>query len=151
LVNTLGVHYRNHKSLLKDTAVWNVEQGLKLTGEQIAEAQAQQSKCFERMQRFLTKYEYFICPVNQVLPFDLNTPYPTQIDGTELRTYLDWMMSACRITMTSHPAASAPVAFAANGLPVGMQIVGRYGCEREVLQLVHAVELPQAQRIPALP
>jgi amidase len=147
LVNTLGAHYRNHKALLKDTAVWNVEQGLKLTGEQIAEAQAQQSKCFERMQRFLTKYEYFICPVNQVLPFDLNTPYPMQIDGTQLSTYLDWMMSACRITMTSHPAASAPVAFAENGLPVGMQIVGRYGCEREVLQLVHAVELPLAQRI----
>jgi amidase len=150
LVNSLGVHYRNHKALLKDTAVWNVEQGLKLTGEQIAEAQAQQSTCFERMRRFLTKYDYFICPVNQVLPFDLKTPYPTQIDGTQLNTYLDWMMSACRITMTSHPAASAPVAFAENGLPVGMQIVGRYGCEREVLQLVHAVELPLAERIPRL-
>lgn len=150
LVNTLGVHYRNHKSLMKDTAVWNVEQGLKLTGEQIAEAQAQQSKCFDRMQRFLTKYAYFICPVNQVLPFDLNTPYPTEIDGTALNTYLDWMMSACRITMTSHPAASAPVAFAENGLPVGMQIVGNFGCEREVLQLAHAVELPLAQRIPGM-
>ncbi len=150
LVNTLGGHYRNNKALLKDTAVWNVEQGLLLTGEQIAEAQAQQSTCFERMQRFLKQYEYFICPVNQVLPFDLNTPYPTAIDGTQLNTYLDWMMSACRITMTSHPAASAPVAFAENGLPVGMQIVGNYGCEREVLQLVHAVELPLSQRIPVL-
>jgi amidase len=57
------------------------------------------------------------------------------------------MKSAFRITMTSHPAASAPVAFTASGLPVGMQIVGRYGCEREVLQLVHAVELPLSERI----
>ena len=150
LVTTLGAHYRNYKALLKDTAVWNVEQGLKLTGEQIAEAQAQQSTCLERMRSFLTRYEYFICPVNQVLPFDHNTPYPTEIDGTQLNTYLDWMMSACRITMTSHPAASAPVAFAENGLPVGMQIVGGYGCEREVLQLVHAVQLPLVQRLPPL-
>ena len=150
LVNSLGGHYKNHKALMKDTAVWNVEQGLKLTGAQVAEAQAQASLCFERMRRFLTKYEYFICPVNQVLPFDVNTPYPMEIDGTQLKTYLDWMMSACRISMTSHPAASAPVAFADNGLPVGMQIVGRYGCEREVLQLVHAVELPLAERIAPL-
>ena len=61
LINSLGSHYKNHKALLKDTAVWNIEQGLKLTGAQVAEAQAQQSKCFERMQRFLTKYDYFIC------------------------------------------------------------------------------------------
>ena len=132
---------------LKDTAVWNIEQGLQLTGAQVAEAQAQQSKCFERMQRFLTKYDYFICPVNQVSPFDINTPYPTEIDGTSLSTYLDWMKSAYRITMTSHPAASAPVAFAANGMPVGMQIVGHFGCELEVLQLVHAVQLPLTERI----
>ncbi|MEO7254998.1 MAG: amidase, partial [Casimicrobium sp.] len=150
LINSLGGHYKNHKSLLKDTAVWNIEQGLKLTGEQVAEAQMQQSKCFERMQRFLTKYDYFICPVNQVLPFDINTPYPMEIDGVKLETYLDWMKSACRITMTSHPAASAPVAFAANGLPVGMQIVGHFGCELEVLQLVHAVQLPLAERIARL-
>ena len=150
LLNSLGGHYKNHKALMKDTAVWNVEQGLALSGAQIAEAQAQASLCFERMQRFLTRYEYFICPVNQVLPFALDTPYPMQIDGVQLKTYLDWMMSACRITMTSHPAASAPVAFADNGMPVGMQIVGRYGCEREVLQLVHAVELPPSERIPPL-
>jgi amidase len=49
--------------------------------------------------------------------------------------------------MTSHPAASAPVGFSASGLPVGMQIVGRYGCEREVLQMVHAVELPLSERV----
>ena len=147
MINSLGGHYKKHKAMLKDTAVWNIEQGLKLTGEQIAEAQAQQSKCFERMQQFLTKFDYFICPVNQALPFDINTPYPMEIDGTALTTYLDWMKSAFRITMTSHPAASAPVAFAANGMPVGMQIVGHFGCELEVLQLAHAVQLPLAERI----
>ena len=147
LVNSLGGHYKNHKALLKDTAVWNIEQGLNLTGAQVAEAQAQTSICFERMQRFLTKYDYFICPVNQVLPFDINTPYPMSIDGVTMDTYLDWMKTAFRITMTSHPAASAPVAFAANGMPVGMQIVGHFGCELEVLQLVHAVQLLLSERI----
>lgn len=148
LVNSLGGHYNSDKALLKDTAIWNIEQGIRLTGAQVAQAQSQQSKCFERMQRFLTKYDYFICPVNQVLPFDINTPYPMEIDDTPLSNYLDWMKSAFRITMTSHPAASAPVAFATNGMPVGMQIVGHFGCELEVLQLVHAVQLPLTERIP---
>jgi amidase len=150
LLGTLSEPYKRHKHLMKDTAIWNIEQGLKLTAEQISEAQLQQSKLFERMQRFLTKYEYLICPVNQVAPFDINTPYPMEIDGVTLDTYLDWMKSAFRITMTSHPAASAPVGFTASGLPVGMQIVGRYGCEREVLQLVHAVELPVMERVSAI-
>jgi amidase len=150
LLGTMLEPYRRHKHLMKDTAVWNVEQGLKLTAEQISEAQLQHSKCFERMQRFLTKYEYLICPVNQVAPFDVNTPYPTEIDGIKLDTYLDWMKSAFRITMTSHPAASAPVGFTKSGLPVSMQIVGRYGCEREVLQLVNAVELPRSERNPSI-
>jgi amidase len=155
LLGSLLPHYKKNKHLMKDTAVWNVEQGLKLTAEQISEAQLQQSMCFERMRRFLTKYEYLICPVNQVAPFDINKPYPMEIDGTKLDTYLDWMKSAFRITMTSHPAASAHVGFTSSGLtnqgtaslPVGMQIVGRYGCEREVLQLVHAVETPLDERV----
>ena len=71
-------------------------------------------------------------------------------DGVPLGHYLEWMRSAYRITMTSHPAASAPVAFSEDGLPVGMQIIGHYGAEREVLQLVHAVELPLAERRPSL-
>jgi amidase len=150
LVGSLGEHYVHQRAMLKDTAVWNIVQGLRLTGAQISEAQLQASTCFERMQQFFKRYDYFICPVNQVLPFALTTPYPTQIDGVALDTYLDWMKSAFRITMTSHPAASAPVAFSDSGLPVGMQIVGHYGCEREVLQLVHAVQLPLSERVPGV-
>lgn len=150
LVNALGRHYREARHLLKETAVWNIEQGLKLSGEAVAAAQAAQSQCFERMRRFLANYDYFICPVNQVLPFDVNTQYPTGVDGVAMGDYLEWMRSAFRISMTSHPAASAPVAFAGNGLPVGLQIVGHYGAELEVLQLVHAIELPVAARTPTV-
>ena len=152
LLTSIGGHYNNPatRAQLKDTAIWNIEQGLKLTGGQIAEAQMQQSTCFDRMRQFLQRYDYFICPVNQVAPFAISTPYPSAIDGVQLGSYLDWMKSAFRITMTSHPAASAPVAFTESGLPTGMQIVGHFGCELEVLQLVHAVQLPLAERIPPL-
>ena len=152
LLKSLGPHYRDRdqRALLKATAVWNIEQGLALTGERIAAAQLAQSKCFERMRRFLDRYDFLLCPVSQVAPFAVTTEYPTAIDGVPLGHYLEWMRSAYRITMTSHPAASAPVAFSEDGLPVGMQIIGHYGAEREVLQLVHAVELPLAERRPSL-
>jgi len=148
LLGTLLDPYRRHRGRMKDAAVWNIEYGLRLSAEDISRAQLAQSRLFERMQRFLSRYDFLVGPVNQVLPFPVDVPYPTEIDGVPMESYLDWMASACRITMTSHPAASAPVAMTSAGLPVGMQIVGRMGGEREVLSLVHAVELPFAERMP---
>jgi amidase len=80
-------------------------------------------------------------------PFEVSKRYPMDIDGVKLDTYLDWMKSAFHITMTSHNAASASVGFTKSGLPFGMQIVGRYGCERVVLQLVGVVELSLDERM----
>ena len=60
--------------------------------------------------------------------------------GTKLDNYLDWMKSCFRITMTAHPALSAPIGFAHGGLPVGVQMVGRYRDELGILQLAHALE-----------
>jgi amidase len=73
------------------------------------------------------------------LPFPIDVPYVTEINGVKLDNYLDWMKSCYRITMTAHPALSVPVAFA-GALPVGMQIVGRYRDELGLLQLAHAIE-----------
>ncbi|MCS6996970.1 MAG: amidase [Casimicrobiaceae bacterium] len=150
LLGSLLEPYRRHKTEMKATAVWNVEQGLSLSAEAISRAKRMQTTLYERMRLFLQRYDFLIAPVSPVLPFPVEVEYPTEIEGERLSTYLHWMASAFRITMTAHPAASAPVAFSANGLPVGMQIVGRFGAERELLALVHAVELPLAERIPPI-
>ena len=84
--------------------------------------------------------QYFILPVTQVEPFDVNTPYPTEIAGTAMTTYIDWMRSCWYITMMSNPAISVPAGFSATGLPVGLQIVGRHRDDWSVLQLAHAFE-----------
>jgi amidase len=54
--------------------------------------------------------------------------------------YLDWMKSCYYVTITSHPAISVPAGFTPEGLPVGLQIVGRYRDDFSVLQLAHAFE-----------
>jgi len=70
----------------------------------------------------------------------VNTPYPTEISGTKMNTYIDWMRSCWYVTMMSNPAISVPAGFSATGLPVGLQIVGRHRDDLSVLQLAHAFE-----------
>ncbi|MDH5247150.1 MAG: amidase family protein, partial [Betaproteobacteria bacterium] len=97
---------------------------------------------FHRMREFLERYEFLLCPVNQLPPFPIEEEYPTRICGTKLGNYLDWMKSCYYITITSHPAISVPAGFTDDPapLPVGLQIVGRYRDDLGVLQLAHAFE-----------
>jgi len=90
--------------------------------------------------QFMERYEFLILPVCQVLPFDVEIPYPTSINGLELDTYIDWMRSCYYVSVTGHPAISVPCGFSPEGLPVGVQIVGRHRDELGVLQLAHAFE-----------
>jgi amidase len=62
-----------------------------------------------------------------------------------LTTYIDWMRACSDITVTGLPAISVPCGFTDDGLPVGIQIVGRHQDDRGVLQLAHAFE--QATRV----
>ncbi len=131
---------RQHRDKLKGTVIWNIEQGLKLTGEQIARGQELRTQVFHRLRAFLERYEFLVCPVNQVPPFPLDEEYPSEIAGVKLDNYIDWMKSCYFISTASHPAISVPAGFTPEGLPVGIQIVGRYRDDFGVLQLAHAFE-----------
>jgi len=131
---------KTHRAELKDTVIWNIEQGLALDGAKIARAQGLRTELYQRMRAFLEKYEFLLAPVNQLPPFPVDTEYPTEIAGVQLTNYLDWMKSCYYVTITSHPAISVPAGFTSDGLPVGLQIIGRYRDDFGVLQLAHAFE-----------
>jgi amidase len=131
---------KDHRDKLKDTILWNYEQGLKLSAADIAKAEALRTALYHRMRKFLERYEFFVCPTNQLPPFSVDEPYPTEIAGAKMSNYLDWMKSCYYITITTHPAISVPAGFTADDLPVGIQIVGRYREDFGVLQLAHAFE-----------
>ena len=69
---------------------------------------ARQAQAHEQSRQFFEKYEYFVLPVTQVAPFDVTTPYPTEIAGTPMSDYLDWMRSCWYISFMSNPAMSVP-------------------------------------------
>jgi amidase len=131
-----------HRALLKDSVIWNIEQGLRLDGAKVARAESLRTGLYQRMRAFLEKYQFLVGPVNQLPPFPVDTEYPTEIAGVKLANYLDWMKSCYYVTVTSHPAISVPAGFTADSppLPVGLQIVGRYRDDFGVLQLAHAFE-----------
>jgi len=131
---------RQRADWVKDTIKFEVTEAERLTGADISRAQARLSSMYDQSRQFFERYEYFVLPVTQVEPFDVNTPYPTEIAGTAMTTYIDWMRSCWYVTMMTNPAISVPAGFTATGLPVGLQIVGRHRDEWSVLQLAHAFE-----------
>jgi amidase len=142
-----------HRHQMKDTAVWNIEQAWTLTPQRIVDANLARTRVFHAMRTFLDRYEFLLAPVNQVPPFPVDEPFVTAINGVPMGSYIEWMRSCTRISITSHPAASVPCGFTDGGLPVGIQVVGRYRDEFGVLQMAHAIERanPHAGRRPAVP
>jgi amidase len=138
--NTYGARLRAHPGAFKDTLKGEIEEGLRLTGMDLAHAETAHGQLWRRFQAFLEKYEYFVLPTTQLPAFDVNTPYPTEIAGVRFDNYIDWMKSCWYISATGNPAASVPGGFTPEGLPVGVQIVGRNREDFNVLQMAHAFE-----------
>ena len=137
---SFGDMMATHGDQLNEYIHWHVEEGRKLTGPQLSRIEAKRTALFQRLTNFKGEYDFFIMPVNQVLPFDVNQHYPTEIAGVKMENYLAWMKSAYYISAAGNPAMSVPCAFSASGLPIGIQIVGRHHDDWGVLQLGYAFE-----------
>lgn len=131
---------RDHRDLMKDTVIWNIEKGLNLTARQIADAEAKRTELYHRVMGFLEDYDFLVLPVSQVPPFSVDVEWVREINGVPMETYIDWMATCYAITCTGLPAVSVPAGFTADGLPIGLQIVGRHHRDFEVLQLAYAFE-----------
>jgi amidase len=139
-LNRYGAVIDQHRDQVKETLIWNVEEGRRRSPQDVARAEALRTELFHRMRRFLEKFDFLVCPVNQLPPFAVDVEWPREVAGVRMDNYLDWMKSCYYITITSHPAISVPAGFTREGLPVGLQIVGRYRDDLGVLQLAHAFE-----------
>ncbi len=133
-------HLRDHRAQLKDTVIWNTEQGLALGGMDVVHAEAKRAALFDRMVAFFDRFDYLVCPTTQVPPFPVGTDWVRTINGVALETYIDWMAACYTITVTGCPSISVPAGFTPDGLPLGIQIVAPPKCDFAALQLAHAYE-----------
>ncbi len=140
------------KEQMQKGLVWNIEQGLKLSPEEIGRAEALRTMLWHRVRAFMETRDLLILPTVAVPPFPVEMPYPTEINGRPLDNYTQWFFLTYGITVTGLPVISVPCGFTAGGLPVGLQIVGRRRQEAMVLRAAAAFEAaaPWADKIPAV-
>jgi amidase len=141
----LGPVLDQHPDKLKTTVVWNVQEGRKLTADDLARAHRLRAGMDERVHAFFQRFDVLAMPTVQVPPFPADQEYPETVAGVEMNTYLDWMESCWVITVTGLPAISVPCGFTPGGLPVGIQLVGQRWGDRALLEVAYAFE--QATRV----
>jgi amidase len=142
LMAALGPLLESSRDQMKQTLVWNIEKGLALTGADVAAALTRRAEIFQRMRAFLRPeengFDVLALPTVQVTPFSADVEWVQEINGVPQATYIDWIRSCSRITVTAHPAISVPAGFTSAGLPVGLQLVGPYGSDVRLLEIAQA-------------
>jgi amidase len=124
---------RTKRDLLKPEVIWNIEQGLKLTVEQIARAEAQRVEMTARTVAFFKTYDLLLAPATIVAPFPIENRYVAECAGHKFDNYVEWLAIVYAITLACCPALSLPCGFTASGLPVGLQMVAAPRGEAQLL------------------
>ena len=124
LVHRLSPLLKEHRELFKPELIWNIEKGMDLTMEDLAEAEQLRAQMYYSVLEFFNTYDLLICPTAITLPFDVNTRYIESLGETKFDNYIDWLTIVYAISVTACPVISIPCGFSETGLPVGLQIVG---------------------------
>ncbi|MFM0356029.1 amidase family protein [Paraburkholderia nemoris] len=117
-----------------------------LSAADLGDMFARKTALFERMRRFMDNHAYYVLPATQMLPFDADLRWPTEFMGTRYDSYIDWMRICWYLSSTESPVLAMPCGFSDSGLPIGLQIAGRFRDEWSLLQFGHAYETAAAHR-----
>ena len=128
------------RQLLKPEAVWEIEGAFDTTAEQVYQAGIARSDWYREIHRLLDEYHLLILPTAQVFPFPIDTHWPAEIDGRKMDTYHRWMEVVIGGSLAGIPVCNVPAGFDGLGRPMGMQIMGRFGEDRRVLEFAMAYE-----------
>lgn len=130
----------DHRDQLKDDIAWNIQFGRNLTSEQLRVAEQTRSALVHRVIDFFDAHDVLICPTAPMPAFPVDLAWPTEIDGTELRTYIDWISITFFVSLTGCPVLAMPCGRTASGTPIGFQIVGPPHSEGELLSIGAQIE-----------
>lgn len=128
------------RKLLKPQAIWEIEGGFKLTGEDLFKSAVQRSAIYQAFNKLFATYDIVVLPTAQVFPFDPTQHSPMELEGKKLDTYHRYMEVVTPATLAGCPALNVPVGFGENGLPMGMQLIGPHAQDMQVLNIGYQYE-----------
>ena len=142
VMGNLGALYADaaRRAQMKPEARWEVESGLRLSAHQVYRASETRSAWYAAVLRLFERFDFLLLPSAQVFPFDADVPWPREVAGVAMDTYHRWMEVAVPATMAGLPAISLPVGFNRQGLPMGLQVIGRPRGDLAVLRLAYGYE-----------
>ena len=135
----------------KSTVQEEFARGRAMTGADVAAAHRELGRLWRSSVDFFADVDLLIAPVTQMSPFPVDTEYPMEVNGVACERYIDWMRSCCRVTSLGVPALSLPAGFDREGMPVGVQLIGRHHGDLELLAIADELEraIPVEHRRPA--
>jgi len=153
MAQTYGDYYRKDPALLSENVRNNVSWGLDLTATDIHRALLARTRLHARVAALFEGIDILATPAVQLPPFPVDWTWPREVAGVPQPDYLGWMRASWHISATVLPAISVPCGFTEDGLPVGIQFVGRALAEAEVLRVSMAFEAahPAWRRRPSFP
>ena len=125
---------------MKEEACFEAEQALRLSAMDVFDASSRRSDWCRVMDRLFERYDFVLLPTAQCFPFDAKVRWPREIGGRRMDTYHRWMEVVIYATLAGCPAINIPAGFSAEGLPIGLQILGKPRRDWACLQLAHAYE-----------
>ncbi|MDG2340631.1 MAG: amidase family protein [Paracoccaceae bacterium] len=129
-----------HRDQIAPEIIGNIERGLNIRPSQIFEAERVRIELYKKVIAFFETHDFLICPAASIAPFPVEQRYVTEIDGKPCETYIDWFSITFALTMTACPTISVPCGFTAEGLPVGVQIMGKPRGEAALLRAAKRFE-----------
>ena len=129
-----------NRAFIKPEALWEYDQAASLTGNEFMRASVQRTAFYRHLLSHFEHCDFLALPVSQVWPFDAEQRWPNCINGVAMDTYHRWMEVVIYATFAGLPCISVPVGFNEDGLPMGMQLIGKPRGDLALLQLAHAYE-----------
>jgi amidase len=139
----------DHPGVMKPEVVWNIESGLALTSEKIRQGIRKQGQIINLAATFMQDYDLLICPATSVLSVSAELRYPGSDGRVPIPEYYRWLAIAYATTMTTLPVITLPCGYGKDGMPVGVQLVGKPGGEKRLFQ--HAIAIQQITGWSAMP
>ena len=131
------------RDVMQDSLVKNIEYGLALTADDIGRCERLRTTLWHRVREFYARWDLIIAPTTAIPPFPVELPFPTDVGGKPMTSYIEWLLPTYCFTVVGVPAITVPCGFTRDGLPVGLQIAGPWRGEAQVLRAAAAFEAAQ--------